>query len=366
MSISPSIRALALLGLAIGSCAAPAASAEGRLARAASEQRPVRSKVIRPDRVSVLSAVWRFHTGSTVHAAPALGPDGTVYVGTGDGLLEAVTADGALAWSYTLEGSVAQSPVLDAEGHVIIATMAERLYAFSRSGGLSWQVRTPTRVVTGLSVSPAWGILFGGLDGALWAYSSHATPAFHVPIGTAIRGAPAPSGHRIWVGTQEGLVLLDGAVKRGKIGLDAPVESLCAALADGSAVVISGETLSVIAPDGTVRFRRPDVAWATTDARGVIAVEPHGRLLRLGADGTVLESWAMPVRPSAPPAVGASGRIYVSGQSGNVAITVATGKVDVIRVASSALHRPVVDPLHHRVIIAAGEGTITALPDAGR
>lgn len=311
------------------------------------------------------SIEWRFHTGSTIHAAPVLGPDGTVYVGTGDGLLEAVTADGALAWSYTLEGSVAQSPVLDAEGHVVVATMAERLYAFSRSGVLSWQVRTPTRATTGLSVSSAWGILFGGFDGALWAYSSHATPAFHVPLGTALRGAPAPSGHRIWVGTEEGLVLLDGAVRREKIALGAPVECVCGVLADGSAVAVAGEALSVIAPDGTIRFRRPDVAWATSDARGVIAVEPHGRLLRFGADGTALESWSTPVRPSAPPAVGASGRIYVAGQSGNLAIIVATGKIELVRVASSALHRPLVDTVHHRVIVAAGEGTVTTLPDAG-
>lgn len=288
-----------------------------------------------------------------------------MYVGTGDGLLEAVTADGSLAWSYTLEGPVAESPVLDSEGHVIVATMAERLYAFTHAGVLSWQVRTPTRVATGLSVSPAWGILFGGSDGALWAYSSHATPSFHVPLSVALHGAPAPSGHRIWVGTQDGLVLLEGATKRGKIALGGAVECLSAALSDGSAVAVAGGALSVIAPDGTVRFRRPDVAWATSRGRGVIAVEPHGRLLRLDADGAVLESWLLPVRPSAPPVVDDSGRIYVSGQSGNLAIAMATGTADLVRVASSALHRPIVDTAHHRVIVAAGEGTLTALPDPG-
>eukprot|EP01047_Picozoa_sp_COSAG01_P109466 COSAG01_NODE_38336_length_491_cov_0.561224_1_plen_86_part_00 len=37
---------------------------------------------------------WSFTTGDRVESSPALGPDGTVYVGSGDGKLYALTAEG--------------------------------------------------------------------------------------------------------------------------------------------------------------------------------------------------------------------------------------------------------------------------------
>lgn len=359
----------ALLGVAIpcaGACGVSRmASAPTVSAPPAHVERPAPVEAPSSAHVPGARVLWRFHAGSTIHSAPVLDAEGTVYVGTGDGLLEAVDTSGALAWTYTLGGPVVESPVIDQEGHVIVATTSAELYSFTASGRLSWQVRTPARIGTGLSISAAWGLLFGGADGALWAYSSHASPLFHVPLGGELRGAPAPSGHRIWVGTGDGLVLLEGAARRGRVALGAAVECLSAALPDGSAVAVAGGALSVVGTDGTIRFVRRDVAWATTDGKEVIAVGPHGGLLRLDEHGSVLASLSVPIRPSAPPAVGPSGAIHISGESGNMATVLVTGSIEVVRVASSGLHRPLVDPVRHRVIVAAGEGTLAALPEPG-
>ena len=48
---------------------------------------------------------WAFHTGGTIFSCPALGQDGTVYVGASDGKLYAVNPDGTQKWAFTTGGS---------------------------------------------------------------------------------------------------------------------------------------------------------------------------------------------------------------------------------------------------------------------
>lgn len=304
--------------------------------------------------------LWQFHVGSTLAAPPVVAPTGTTYVGTSDGTLQAITEAGTLAWSYSLEGSVAASPILDAAGRVIVATLAQRLYAFSPSGSLSYEARTPTRIVTGLVFSPRWGLLFGGQDGSVWAYGPRATPLFHVPLGAEIGATPVPIGARTWVATSDGLVLLDGAARRKVVPLEAKVESLSGALPDGSIGVIAGNALLLVGMDGTVRWRRPGVSHATTLGAEVFAIG-SGTLLRLSSSGIVLSSAPLGTKPSARPVVAPDGSVYVSGEEGVLTIVPSGGATRSIPLGSSSLHGAVPSPSGHLVIVAAGDGTLSAV-----
>ena len=43
---------------------------------------------------------WKYATGNAIYSSPALGADGTIYVGSNDDNLYALTASGALKWKY--------------------------------------------------------------------------------------------------------------------------------------------------------------------------------------------------------------------------------------------------------------------------
>jgi outer membrane protein assembly factor BamB len=49
---------------------------------------------------------WNYTTGGDVPSSPAVGADGTVYVGSNDDKLYALTAGGELKWNYTTGGDV--------------------------------------------------------------------------------------------------------------------------------------------------------------------------------------------------------------------------------------------------------------------
>jgi hypothetical protein len=44
---------------------------------------------------------WSFTTGDGVASSPAIGADGTIYVGSGDSNLYALNPDGSQKWSFT-------------------------------------------------------------------------------------------------------------------------------------------------------------------------------------------------------------------------------------------------------------------------
>ena len=53
------------------------------------------------------SQIWRFPTGGIVQSSPVLGPDGTLYVGSGDNFIYAINtvgsssvAAGSLRWKF--------------------------------------------------------------------------------------------------------------------------------------------------------------------------------------------------------------------------------------------------------------------------
>ncbi len=106
------------------------------------------------------SQIWRrnVHGAAT---APALGFDGTLYVGTASDSLYAITPDGQVKWKIGLDGSVVRQPAVSYtrvqrlsesadEEFVYVTTQARTLYAVDASkspGRIAWQID--------LSVSPA-------------------------------------------------------------------------------------------------------------------------------------------------------------------------------------------------------------------
>src|SRR5262245_57941434 len=87
--------------------------------------------------------IWSFPTGGAIFSSPALGPDGTIYVGSDDKKLYAVNPDGTVKWSFTTGAAVKSSPLVNADGSVIyVGSNDDKLYAVnSDDGTANWVYR---------------------------------------------------------------------------------------------------------------------------------------------------------------------------------------------------------------------------------
>ena len=83
--------------------------------------------------------------GSAVSSSPAIGADGTIYVGSGDKKLYAINGkSGVKLWEF-VKGSAVSSPAIGSDGTVYVGSQDHKLYAIKTdSKGLAkspWPMR---------------------------------------------------------------------------------------------------------------------------------------------------------------------------------------------------------------------------------
>ena len=73
---------------------------------------------------------WEFATGGDVLSSPALGPDDTVYVGSEDKKLYALDlSTGKVRWAFETKGKIDSSPVIGKNGILYVGSSDKKVYA---------------------------------------------------------------------------------------------------------------------------------------------------------------------------------------------------------------------------------------------
>ncbi|MFN3466802.1 MAG: PQQ-binding-like beta-propeller repeat protein [Candidatus Brocadiales bacterium] len=72
-------------------------------------------------------------------SSPAIVPDGTIYFGSNDAHLYALSPEGALRWRFNTRGAVTSSPAVGDEGTVYVGSSSGTLYALSPTGEEKWE-----------------------------------------------------------------------------------------------------------------------------------------------------------------------------------------------------------------------------------
>ena len=122
-------------------------------------------------KVKIGTPIWEFETGSYVYSSPAIGSDGTVYVGSADCCLYAINPkSGVKLWEFETGHSVSSSPAIGSDGTVYVGSNDRKLYALNgKTGDKLWEFETGDKV----SYSPAIGsdgtLYIGSWDKKLYA-----------------------------------------------------------------------------------------------------------------------------------------------------------------------------------------------------
>jgi outer membrane protein assembly factor BamB len=94
---------------------------------------------------------WQYKSAAMAVSHPAIGPDGTIYVGAHEGLL-ALSPDGKLLWQASI--GEAGTPVISENGTLYLDTWHGSLFGASKDGQLVWR---PGYGLIGFSAPPALG-----------------------------------------------------------------------------------------------------------------------------------------------------------------------------------------------------------------
>lgn len=110
------------------------------------------------------SLKWKFRTGGNVVASPAIGADGTVYIGSQDHNFYALhPATGSVVWLYGMGGQIQSSAAIDSQGILYVGSENDYLYALTSTGSVKWTLDTGGMTVSS-PVIGADGTLYVGSD----------------------------------------------------------------------------------------------------------------------------------------------------------------------------------------------------------
>lgn len=142
--------------------------------------------------------LWSYSTGGGVYSSPAMGADGTVYVGSNDGNLYAIKSDGSISWAYPMGGEVHSSPAIGADGTVYVGSDDGNLYAIDPGGNLlpGWPYATGDAVYSSPAIGADGTVYVGSNDGNLYALDSggNLLPGWPYATGWAVDNSPAIGG----------------------------------------------------------------------------------------------------------------------------------------------------------------------------
>ncbi len=158
------------------------------------------------------SQKWAFLTSESVYSSPALGLDGTIYVGVNDRNLYAINPDGSQKWAFPTGFLMYSTPALGLDGTIYVGAWYH-LYAINPDGSQKWAFFTGNVVYS----SPALGldgtIYVGSRGPDLYAISPDGTQKWTFHTGGSVNSSPAiGSDGTIYVGSGDGsLYAIEGS-----------------------------------------------------------------------------------------------------------------------------------------------------------
>ena len=259
---------------------------------------------------------WKFKTGDDVASSPAIGSDGTIYVGSSDYCLYAINPDGTQKWKFKTTWNVKSSPAIGSDGTIYVGSSDYCLYAINPDGTEKWKFRTGSYVMSSPAVGSDETIYVGSGDDHLYAVNPDGTEKWKFKIGGDVRSSPAiGSDGTIYVGSYRYLYALNpDGTQKWKFSTGG--NSSPAVGSDGTIYVGGSRALYAINPDGTLKWKfqtggRVDSSPAIGSDGTIYVGSNDDRLYALNPDGTEKWKFKTGYNVSSSPAIGSDGAIYV-------------------------------------------------------
>ena len=135
---------------------------------------------------------WEHAAGGWTDSSAAIGQDGTVYVGSIQGLY-AINPDGTLKWEFvTGEGAVVtSSPAIGSDGTVYVGAMDDALWAIGADGTKKWRFAASLDVFSSPAIGSDNTLYFGSENGRFYAVNQDGSEKWSIDLGSHILSSPA-------------------------------------------------------------------------------------------------------------------------------------------------------------------------------
>jgi uncharacterized repeat protein (TIGR01451 family) len=269
---------------------------------------------------------WKYQKGGDIFSSPAIGSDGTIYVGGAiDSYLHAINPDGSLKWKYQTGGDIFSSPAIGSGGTIYVGSSDNYLHSINPDGSLKWSYLTGSFIHSSPAIASDGTIYVGSSDNYLHSINPDGSLKWKYQTGDNISSSPAIGSHgTIYVGSSDNYLYAinpDGSLK-WKYQTGGDIFSSPAIGSDGTIYVGSDDNyLYAINPDGSLKWRYQtanhiDSSPAIGSDGTIYVGSDDNYLYAINVDGSLKWRYLSGGFIDSSPAIGSDGTIYV-GSSDN-------------------------------------------------
>jgi len=218
--------------------------------------------------------LWGFNVGVCVHACPAIGVDGTLYL-AGRKVYAVDPVTRSEKWSFDAGNIFDSSPALDADGNVYVGCYDGKVYALDRLGSKRWEFITGDGIRSSAALGTNDTVYIGSRDGKVYALRTRTgEKRWDFDTGYAVDASPiiGPDGS-VYVGSFNKLYALNGetGAKKWDFTTSGLIDHAAALAADGTVYIAAGPLYALNSQTGEKRWDIPNI----------------GISLTIGPDGTI-------------------------------------------------------------------------------
>ena len=270
------------------------------------------------------SLLWDYSLGGgSSKSTPAIGSDGTIYVGIGDGLT-AVSQSGGYKWHYPAADVFESSPAIGDDGTIYASSRDGYLHAIWPNGTQRWKFKLGTTTRSSPAIGTDGTIYICSGDGYLYAIWPNGTQRWKFQTGNNAGASPAiGSDGTIYIGSDDThlyAIWPNGTLKwkfqlNGLAGVSPAIGS------DGTIYIGTSEsTLYAIQPNGTLKWRftaDSAIRFAPViSSDGIIYFSINYYLYSLWSNGTLRWKFQTSGVIQTSPVIGINGTVYIGTADG--------------------------------------------------
>jgi len=225
------------------------------------------------------SVRWTLEDLDGIRSSPALGADGTIYVAGGHHVY-AVDPQGEVQWTYERDDKVFvfSSPAVASDGTIYVGGYDNLLHAINPDGSPRWTFKTRDVIQSSPSIGTDGTIYFGSMDGSLYAVNPDGTERWSVEVD------------------------FRGVVSSPSIGPD-------------GTIYVGGAGVFAVDPGGSIRWNFPGSQLLSTPilgADGTVYIVAGGGITAFDADGEPLWDYLPEHGAGGSALIGLDGTIFVA------------------------------------------------------
>ena len=247
-------------------------------------------------------------SGSGIYSSPAIGSDGTIYIGSDDGGLYAINTDGTLKWRFSAGSQIRSSPAIGSDGTIYVGSEDQFLYAINPNGTLKWKFQTGSTVTSSPAIGSDGTLYVGAGSGFLYAINANGTLKWAFDTGSITESSPA-------IGSDGTLYIISGYGILYAITPDGNPKWFSAI---GTILPLT-LTSPAIGPDGTI--------YVAINPSPTVEYPSPNSLYAFNPDGTLKWSAIPQSFISVSPAIGPDGTVYVSSGVAIIGLNPTNGQV---------------------------------------